>query len=80
MQLKDINFGKVDAKNELKEDSDIQNLKFEQAYLVPDYIDMDALKDGRKYIISGMKGTGKTALLRYIDIQLRKNEAVFHFS
>lgn len=73
MQLKDINFGKVDAKNELTEDSDIQKHQFEQAYLVPDYIDIDALKDGRKYIISGMKGTGKTALLRYVDIQLRKN-------
>ena len=74
MKLKDIYFGKIDAKNELTEDSDAQKEAFEQAYLAPEYVDLDSIEDGRKYIISGLKGIGKTALLRYVDIQLRKNQ------
>ncbi len=73
MELKDIYFGKTDAKNELTEDSDSQKETFEQAYLLPDGVQLSSLMDGSKYIVSGPKGIGKTALLRYIDIQLRKD-------
>ena len=74
MKLKDIYLGKIDAKNELTEDSDEQKKTFEQAYYLPEYIDLASLENGKRFIISGLKGIGKTALLRYIDIQLRKNE------
>ena len=73
MKLKDIYFGKVDAKNEFTEESDIQEKTFEQAYLLPEYVDVNSLENGNRYIINGLKGIGKTALLRYIGIQLRKN-------
>lgn len=70
--LRDINFGNIDAKNELMNDTEEEREKFRQSYLVPDNLNVQNLETGSKFFIYGLKGTGKTALLRYIEIELKR--------
>ncbi|OAV75613.1 hypothetical protein Barb7_00750 [Bacteroidales bacterium Barb7] len=72
LQLKDLFVGKIDAKNEILEDSDIEKERFIESYLIPDNISLDRFLKGYRYIISGLKGTGKTALLQYISLHAEK--------
>ena len=70
LRIKDINFGKIDANNELME------MGFEK-YL-DSFFDYDkySIKDfiqGNRYYICGDKGTGKTALLKYLEVVFKKN-------
>lgn len=66
--LSDFYFGKIDAKNELIQDSQDEKKKFINSYIVPDNINPIEYIRGMKYFVKGCKGTGKTALLRYISI------------
>jgi len=62
--LSRLNFGKVDAKLEFSE-ANKNSSKFFDSYLIPENVQIDDFKEGRKYFISGFRGTGKTSLLRY---------------
>lgn len=65
MILKDVSVGSIDAKNEIiNHDEDV----FMESFIQLDNINIEDFCNGRKYYITGMKGTGKTALLRYISI------------
>lgn len=64
MKIKDINFGKVDAKLEFSEQNKDSG-KFFDAFSLPENVDLDKLRTGERYFISGFRGTGKTSLLRY---------------
>lgn len=70
--LKDIFFGQTDAKNEFRADTEEEKETFMQGFLLPDVIDIDAFRDGNKFFITGLKGTGKTALMRYISLYLER--------
>jgi hypothetical protein len=72
LQLKDLFIGKIDAKNEILENSIDEKNRFLDSYLLPDNIIIDSYYNGVKYIISGLKGTGKTALLQYIALSAEK--------
>ena len=74
LQLKDLYFGNIDAKNELLINSAEEHERFLSGFLLPPTVIEDDLLSGRKYFITGMKGIGKTALLRYLDLRLRKKE------
>lgn len=76
MELKDIYFGATDAKNELRDNDEESEQRFEKAFLLPEHVNVEAFKRGDKFIIYGMKGTGKTALLRYLEIMLKKEKDV----
>jgi len=71
--LKDVFFGKTDAKNEFFEDTEEERDTFMQGFLLPEVINLDDFRFGRKYFITGLKGTGKTALMRYISLHLIRN-------
>jgi len=72
LQLKDIFVGKTDAKNEfVGVNDDIKN-KFIDSYLIPENIIIDDFHEGKKFIVTGLKGTGKTALLRYLEVSFQK--------
>lgn len=73
LQLKDLFVGKVDAKHEILEDTPEERNRFLDGYLIPENIVLDTYLEGFKYIISGLKGTGKTALLQYISLHAKKN-------
>lgn len=66
MLLKDISFGDVDAKNEILKEIRSDERDFFDSYSIPQKIDLDDYVSGQKYFIMGLKGTGKTALLRYL--------------
>ena len=69
LQLKDLFTGKVDAKNEILGNTQEEKNRFLDSYLIPDNITIDSFYSGNKYIIAGLKGTGKTALLQYISLK-----------
>lgn len=69
--IKDIYTGKPDAKDEINFDG---LGGFVNSYVIPDSYDIDGLLSGNNYFITGYKGTGKTALLFYLEY-LVKNKA-----
>lgn len=66
--LRDIEFGKIDAKNELLSDNEQEHDAFINGFEIPPNVKIDDFTTGKKFIAYGMKGSGKTALLRYIGI------------
>lgn len=73
MKLKDINFGDVDAKNEILKQMRFDEGLFFESYSIPRHVDVMDFFRGSKYFIFGLKGTGKTALLRYLHDRAQKN-------
>lgn len=73
MKLQDIHFGSIDAKHDIEGRSPEEIEYFENSFVLPPNIDIEDYLAGKKYYISGLKGTGKTALLRYIQIKAEKN-------
>ena len=72
IQLKDLRIGKTDAKNELLNGSPEENKFFENSFLLPDSLSIKDFTEDNIFFITGMKGTGKTALLRFLEIEIRK--------
>ena len=64
IKIKDLYAGKPDAKDEIE----VGNIKnFVGSFIVPPNWDIDRLCSEPFYFVTGYKGTGKTALLRYIE-------------
>ena len=74
MKLRDIYIGTTDAKNELLANSPDEVARFVRLYVTPPALSIDRFADRSKYFISGLKGTGKTALLRYVAIKLDESQ------
>lgn len=69
IKIRDLYVGKPDAKDEVN----FQGFDdFVKAYVVADHFNIDSLTSGSNCFITGFKGTGKTALLLYLDDVLRK--------
>ena len=67
-RIKDIYSGKPDARDEATLDSK----NFLNSYVMPPNFDLDGLLKGDKCLISGYKGTGKTALLLFLADQFKQ--------
>ena len=74
LKIKDIFIGKTDAKNELIESSKEEILAFKSGFLMPDNVIPEDFFSGKRYYITGLKGTGKTALLRYLSLCVNERE------
>lgn len=61
-----LQFGKIDAKNEILTRDLNSKRFFLDSFTKPDSSEFSEVLNGSKYLIYGTKGTGKTALLRYI--------------
>jgi len=72
LQLKDLFVGKTDAKNELNENTEEERNRFIDSFLLPENINIDDFINGKRYFITGLKGTGKTALLRYLALEVER--------
>lgn len=72
LQLKDLDFGKTDARNEY----DLDKKFFLSSFYAPSSFDYKDYLAGKKYYIVGGKGTGKTALLMYLH-SLKKGNSKF---
>ena len=71
--IKNIYAGKPDAKDEVE----VEGINsFLQNYVMPDNFNIISLIEGTGYFITGYKGTGKTALLYYLDNYIRKKDAI----
>ena len=69
LKIKDIYAGKPDAKDEI----DFGGLEeFIKTYVVAEHFNIDSLINGTNCFITGFKGTGKTALLFYLDSRLKE--------
>ena len=73
LKLRDLFFGNIDAKNELLTSSREEIDRFLYSFCLPPTVIINDLLSGKKYFITGMKGIGKTALLRYIET-IKKRE------
>jgi hypothetical protein len=69
--IKDIYAGKPDAKDEINFEGISEFMK---SFIVPGNCDLKSLIEGNFCYISGFKGTGKTALLFYLDNVLRERD------
>lgn len=67
-KIKDIYCGKPDAKDEILN----PNNKFFESFILPPNFDIDDLVKDDKFFIKGYKGSGKTALLLYINHKLHE--------
>jgi len=77
LRLKDIYLGSIDAKNELLANSPDERARFTASFVVPPNLTIEEFVDREKYYVLGLKGTGKTALLRYISIRLEEIEKAY---
>lgn len=75
LQLKDLFVGKTDAKNELANNTSEERERFIDSFLIPDHIHISDFLGGQRYYITGLKGTGKTALLRFLALKAEETEA-----
>lgn len=68
LTLDKLTFGEIDAKHEFLNETKEERTLFTNCFYKPDnYKDEDFIT-GKKFYITGLKGTGKTALLHYLGI------------
>lgn len=67
VKIKDFYTGKPDAKDEINFEGLVE---FIRTFVVADHFQIDSLLYGNNCFITGFKGTGKTALLFYLDSKL----------
>lgn len=61
-----INFGKTDAKSAMVTRDVKARELFLNSFVKPGNIDLEAISSGDRFLVYGAKGSGKTALLRYL--------------
>ena len=67
MEVGKIEFGEIDAKNEVFKQRRAGRTNFRSSFETPPGIDIDGLLRGENFFISGQKGCGKTALMLYLQ-------------
>lgn len=71
VKIKDLYTGKPDAKDEIN----FEGLDgFIKTFVIADHFQVDSLLHGTNCFITGFKGTGKTALLFYLDNKLQEED------
>ncbi len=70
LRIGDIKFGKIDAHNELQE---VGEEFYIDSFLEYDKYKINSFISGESYFICGNKGTGKTALLKYLECKLSRD-------
>lgn len=76
--IKDIYAGMPDAKDEVATN---QSEKFFESFVIPPELPVENLLDGRKFLVAGYKGVGKTSILYYLQniVQQRNPKACTSF-
>lgn len=64
--LRQMHVGLTDAKNEILQDIRDKTSFFHDSFFVPPNVDLTEIERGRYYYVTGLKGSGKTALLRFV--------------
>ena len=71
LKIKNLYTGKPDAKDEIDFDS---YEKFSSCFVMPPNFDCDQLLKDDKCFIRGYKGTGKTALLYFLENKIKNKD------
>lgn len=72
IKIKDLYAGKPDAKDEIN----FEGLdEFIKTFVIAEHFQVDSLLYGNNCFITGFKGTGKTALLFYLDNKLQEEDS-----
>src|SRR4051812_24233149 len=79
LKLKDIHLGSTDAKNEVLSNTPEEVARFLRSFVIPPALTIEKFFSCKKYYIVGLKGTGKTAVLRYISLKLEEEQSVSSF-
>ncbi|MBX2906631.1 MAG: hypothetical protein KF744_11370 [Taibaiella sp.] len=79
LKLKQIFVGNVDAKHELVGETIEEKNNFLSSFLMPDNFTAEDYLLRNKYFVTGLKGTGKTALLRYLSLKLEQPNSYTSF-
>lgn len=66
IEVRKIQFGEIDAKNEVFDQNKIGIQVFHNSFEIPPSVDMEKLTSGAKFFVYGQKGCGKTALLLHL--------------
>jgi hypothetical protein len=77
--LGDLDFGEYEAASEVVSNNQQKRAIFDAAFVVPPGIDLDEYRRGERYFVTGRKGTGKTALLRYLHSHFDQKNTFSHF-
>lgn len=77
LKLKDIPLGSIDAKNEVLSNTPEEIERFLASFVTPPALAIERFYARQRYYIVGLKGTGKTALLRYISLKLEEGGRSF---
>ncbi len=78
-RLGELDFGALGADAEVVSNNKQKRLIFDAAFVVPPGIDVDQYRRGELYFVTGRKGTGKTALLRYLHSHFDQKNTFSHF-
>lgn len=76
--VSDLQFGEIDAKNEVFQQARYGISVLRNSFQVPPRVNLDELLLGARFFISGQKGCGKTALLLHVEDELRRAGASTH--
>lgn len=79
MKIGDLNFGKTDAKNDILLKTISEKEFFKKSFLNTPNLKEDSFISGEVYFAYGLKGVGKTALLRFINLKAEENRDVTNF-
>ncbi len=69
----DINFGSIEAKHDLIGATPSAQRQFVSSYVKPQSVSYSDIFQGNKFLVYGVKGTGKTALLHYLSLLAKDN-------
>ena len=72
ISIKDIYAGMPDAKDEINTN---QIEAFLCSFVLPPALPVDNLLEGRKFLVSGYKGVGKTSVLYYLQNEVQNRDA-----
>jgi Cdc6-like AAA superfamily ATPase len=74
LTIGDMYFGSIDATDELDVASPEGEDIFFNTFYKPVGLDLDAFLNGEKFFVYGLKGTGKTTLLRYLKLKIEREK------
>lgn len=79
IRLSQLRFGQIDARNEVTTRDPVAMEHFRQSFLEPSGIKIEDFKKGVRYFVYGMKGSGKTAFLRFLSMSLDEEHCLTRF-
>lgn len=79
LRLRQIRFGNVDARYEVNTRDKKEVDHFRLSFLEPSGMRTEEFVKGHRYIVHGVKGAGKTAFLRYLQLLVQDSHSLHKF-